>query len=218
MTRILLAISVICIVLLAAFAGSGCIFSPDKEPPKETQNYVPQTTPENVLVNLQVSYRRREITQYAKLLHPEFIFKFQTVDIENVGKEFWTRDEDSTKTANLFEADPVTEIKIDLTYGRADDDIDIDMEPGTKHIRVNPTFLEVEETLAAGNTTFRVDGDIQDMFFVRGAEADSTTWYLWEWRDLPSGSGSGAPGLGPDSEGVSPSGTTWGRLKSDPRG
>src|SRR5258706_6035979 len=46
------------------------------------------TAPESLINNLQVSYRRREIDEYAKLLAPEFKFMFQPIDANTIGTEF----------------------------------------------------------------------------------------------------------------------------------
>lgn len=200
------------LAFLILFVGSsaGCL-KPKTKPPTPPQNeYKAQDSPENVLNNLQVSYRRKEIEEYSKLLRTDFIFVFQPGD-EPIGFEdgFWTREADTTSTDGLFSSDDVSDVTIDLTFGAAAPATELNFPPGTMKIRVNPTFLEVD--VISTNTTLQVDGDIQDMFFLPGVEAngeDPALWYLIEWRDIKGGGAApkrfqpqsdGTPGLEPVS-------------------
>jgi|GEM_PF-4041982 len=49
-------------------------------PPAPHAPYASPTAPESLITNLQLSYRQREIKEYAKLLAPEFVFKFRGPD------------------------------------------------------------------------------------------------------------------------------------------
>src|SRR5215468_6064970 len=60
--------------------------------------YSSPTSPESLIANLQVSYRNREIEHYAVLLAPEYIFKFQPIDANDIGTPSWSREQDSTGT------------------------------------------------------------------------------------------------------------------------
>jgi hypothetical protein len=173
-------------------------------PPPPPVSYKPQTSPENVVHNLQVSYRQREILEYAKLLAQDFQFIFQTTDPSRPPEGFWARDEDSTGTDALFRAPDVIDIRIDLIHGLAEDPSEVGFDEGVKLIRINQTFLEVDEQIGI---TWQVT-DLQDMFFRPGrAEKgeDASLWYLLEWRDLTRTS---------DHMSVATEATTWGRLKS----
>ena len=201
MNKLYLAVPCILAVLLCG----GC--SDDKCVQCPNTLYLEQTSPENVIHNLEVSYLERDIDQYIKLLAPEFIFKVQPVDVAAYG-EFFTRDQDSAGTEALFTSPLVSNIRILLTYGAAIDSIEAGFPPGTKKIRVQPTFLEVDETTGI---TWQVDGDIQDMFFRRGIAENgenSAYWFLIEWRDIPGG------GTAPRAGTLDPGGTTWGRIKA----
>jgi hypothetical protein len=168
--------------------------------------YVAQTAPESVLVNLQIAYCRKEIEQYARLLAPEFIFKFQGQDVADLGLEdaFWYHDEDSTGTRNLFATPLVSEIRIALDAGPTTPSTVPGHPPGTMNIRILQTQLEIDQT---DGTTWVVS-DQQDMFFRRGlvsAGEDTSRWFLMEWWDLDS------PGLASVSSAKE---TTWGKMKS----
>ena len=191
---------ILCNVLFAGVAClSGCIFTPDKViTPPVRGVYSEPTAPESLITNLQVSYRNREVDHYAKILAPEFIFKFQPLDANDIGSDFWTRDQDSTGTRALLTATLVSEIKITLLYGARDTTVNF---PGTPldslKIRIINTDLQVDQT---DGITWVVT-DQQDMFFRSGIEAngeDPTHWFLYEWDDIPTLS---APGIGTLSAG-----------------
>ncbi len=166
-------------------------------------------TPEQVLNNLIVSYGRRDIEEYASLLHPDFIFRFQDGDAPaDLGREYWNATEDSTGTDALFNSPEVTGIYIDLTYRDAEPATEVDLL-GTMKIRVTPMKLTVDDR---SGWTWLVEGDIQDFFFVRGEGADSLCWYIKEWRDIPGYGGVGSPEDGVHA--VAVESMSWGSLKT----
>jgi hypothetical protein len=187
--------------------GLACIESPphcDGCPEPFLQK--PQTSPENVVHNLQFVYVHRDIEQYAKLLAPEFRFVFQPIDAQEITQDSWTREEDLAGTRALFEAPVVTSITIDLVHGPAVDADDPELPPGAKEIRINQTFLQVDES--TGITW--VVSDIQDLFFRSGdatLDEDPDLWFLFDWRDIPSTGAPRTPASGEQE-------TTWGKLKS----
>jgi hypothetical protein len=171
------------LVMLAGFAW-GC--GEDSTGPYFVDDgpYLPQTSPENVLHNWQTSYERREIEQYATLLDPQYSFKFQTPDIpEDLPRDYWNRDEDSTMVTALFDNPDVVRISLDLGAFTVEDAGRADV-PGARRVRLTHATLEVE---LSSDTTLVAQGDILDMNFRRGAAAagtDSTKWYIFEWQDL----------------------------------
>ena len=172
--------------------------------------YLTPTSPENLINNLQESYLAREIEEYAKLLAPEYIFKVQPQDVAELG-DFFTRDRDSTGTAALFNSPIVSAIRIALTHGAATAPTDTAFAAGIMAIRIQPTFLEVDETTG---TTWQVDGDIQDLFFRRGNPTDGENpdhWVIIEWRDLPESTASAFEPSRVQVADDQP--TTWGSIK-----
>lgn len=173
-------------VMLAGFAwGCGddrCLNCWD--PGHPSLQYLPQTSPENVLHNWQASYERREIEQYAKLLDPQYVFKLEAGDIPpDLVRDYWNRDEDSTMTMALFDSPYVVRINLDLGTFSVEDAGRADV-PGAQRIRLTHATLEVE---LSSDTTLVAHGDIYDMYFHRGSAAagtDSTKWYIFEWYDL----------------------------------
>jgi hypothetical protein len=192
-------------VLAMAVLLSACGDETTKPLPGENWS---NDSPEEVVATLIDSYRRREIASYAPLLHPDFRFYFQDGDEPpDLGRDYWTAAEDSTGTAALFSSLQVSDIYIDLTYGAAVlDSLERSPDPVMK-IRVTPMKLTVDDR---SGTTYLVEGDIEDFFFVRGAGADSTSWYLYEWHDIRGGGGIGAPGVQDSATQTN----SWGMIKT----
>jgi hypothetical protein len=201
------------VLLLGVAVLTGCIFSPKKEDPTPVHDpYSQPTAPESLIANLQASYRNREIEHYAEILAPEFIFKFQPLDADDIGTPFWTRDQDSTGTRALLTTTEVSDVRIGLIYGARDTAVNF---PGTPldslKIRIITTDLQVDQT---DGTTWLVQ-DQQDMYFRKGIESNGENpdyWWLYEWDDLPT---LAAPGVRPLSSGASPAQeytTSWGGL------
>lgn len=175
------------------------------DPPGYTLNF---ETPEEVLEALIESYQRRDIDQYAAILHPDFRFYFQDGDEPpELGRDYWTALEDSTGTEALFNSPSVSDISINLTYQDAEPAIELEMQ-GTMKIRVYPMSLIVNDT---SGWTYFVEGDVQDMYFKQGTGANSANWYMIEWRDIPGGGGIGAPEDGVLADAVEQ--WSWGKLK-----
>jgi hypothetical protein len=192
---------VLVLVLMAGFFA-GCDDDP-VEPGPTPSPYASPTAPESLITNLQLSYRRREIKEYAKLLAPEFQFHFQPIDANEIGTPFWGRDQDSTGTRALLTTPHVSEIRINLLLGPRDQTVDATPPVDSLRVRVITTDLQVDQT---DGTTWVVT-DPQDFFFRLGKAAqgeDPTHWLIYEWDDLPT---LASPRLLVRS-------TTWGKVKS----
>jgi len=152
---------------------------------------------------LQVAYRNREIEHFSDLIAPEYIFKFQPSDANVVGTSFWTRNQDSTGTRALLTTTEVSEIRIELIYGRPDSSVNTTLPVDSLKIRLIATDLEVDQT---DGTTWVVS-DQQDLFFRKGIQGkgeNSGHWFIYEWDDLPTVNSPGLP--------VEP--ITWGKIKT----
>jgi len=172
------------LVLVALAALFGC---DDEESPRIGNGsvYAIPIAPESLIVNLQHSYRRREIEEYAKLLAPEFKFYFQPVEQGTIGKEYWNRNEESTGTRALLTTPEVSQIRLTLIPGGRDSTIDHAPPADSVRIRILTTDLQVDQT----NEITWVVTDQQDMFFRRGhplTERTLSHWFMYEWHDLPS--------------------------------
>jgi hypothetical protein len=169
--------------------------------------YPALTSPENLVVALQLSYRRREIVKYAELLATDFQFVFQPVDNAENGDWNggpWTAEQDSIGTDALFRSLLVRTIEIDLLYGPAEEPTEIGYDPDVRRIHLGTVGLEVTQT---DSVTLLVTQP-QDLYVRPGRGAfgeDPARWYLLEWRELP------LPAA-PKPGGVR--NTTWAVLKS----
>lgn len=69
------------VILLLSITAVFTSCDEDVETPEPVHSpYASPTAPESLITNLQLSYRQREIKEYAKLLAPEFVFKFRGPD------------------------------------------------------------------------------------------------------------------------------------------
>jgi len=204
-------------IFLLVVVVAGCLKPTVVPPAKERNAYAEPIAPERLIVNLQVSYRRKEISPYARILAPEFKFKFQEVDqVEN--GEFWTFTEDSTGTKALFDSPLVGSISIQLEHLPPEEPSELGFDPDVKKVRINFVQLEVDQL---DGTTLLVT-DLQDMYFRPGRKAngeDPEHWFLLEWRDIPSagsprlsrlGAVDGATALTDETHAF----TSWGALRS----
>lgn len=177
----------------------------DPPPPPPAIYYSELTSPENLVANLQVAYRRREIGKYAELLSSDFRFLFGPMDQGESGTvESWTAEQDSTGTDALFRTPLVSSIRIELLPGDSGEPTELGHPPDAVRIQLSHVRLEVDQV---DGTTFLVTQP-QDLYFRPGREAlgeDPARWYLLEWRELP------LPAA-PKPGGVR--NTTWAVLKS----
>jgi hypothetical protein len=85
-------------------AVSGCILSPEEDPapPPVEETYKPLTDKENLIYNLQQTYKFTNIDKYSELLHLDYIWYNQTEDVNNGAEPFLSRDTDISRTRNIF--------------------------------------------------------------------------------------------------------------------
>ncbi len=112
-----------CVFLLAAaLLGAGC--SDDSSPVatgEEAAEYRALTSQENLIYNLVLSYDELNITEYSKLLlstadgeyGQEYHWFNQKQDTIVLGEAYYARDEDISRTNNLFQAAKGTPTELD---------------------------------------------------------------------------------------------------------
>jgi hypothetical protein len=91
------------LVLILPFVGS-CLFGPSEKAPKKTAPACKSLTDkDNVLYNLELAYKTANFDCYIDLLHEKYSFHLQERDVIQLGlPEYWTREEDSLITRNMF--------------------------------------------------------------------------------------------------------------------
>lgn len=98
-----LGLSAIIVTLLVAGCG---LFNPDKKTTPVQPPTVDRLTPEH-LIQYFATYQtdpNKDVTEYARCLHPAYGFFFLPTDIPETGESFWTKDVDVAATGDLFDA------------------------------------------------------------------------------------------------------------------
>jgi hypothetical protein len=187
-------------MLMGWVLSTGCIFSPDEEPPppQVPPEIVPRTSPENVLKNLQAIYNdkvrsaieRREF--YEQLLPPDppavppdeaFLFFFQPVDIAAGLPPSWPKDQEIAAHDAIFraqESGDIYSLELRITHN--------DAEP------LNPQQPGREDwqEIFATNVYLRLMFNLEDGLEVNGGQAEfrfaapvDSLYVINEWTDLP---------------------------------
>ncbi|NNF08314.1 MAG: hypothetical protein HKN21_16245, partial [Candidatus Eisenbacteria bacterium] len=173
---------VLLMLMGSVLVGLTSCFKPKTDPPKQdTSTYSEDLSePDSLLQDLETAWIRREIREYTKLMANEFVFVFQEDDADGIPEGFWNKDDDSTGVARIFDSSQVTAIRSDLTWGQPEPgQLTATTEVEATRTIVFDTFLDVD--LDGGETTLRVDGDVQWFFFREGVEAegeDPDRWYI----------------------------------------
>jgi len=208
------------IALALPLAAGGCSDDEGCDPNDECPPppaYDEPTSPDNVLNNLQLSYRQREIAPYSALLAADFTFYFDPATRSQLGIEYWTRTTDSLQTEQLFTSNDVTKITIDLNYPIGDEPVAGVGKERWRLKRVMDVFLDVDvEPAGSPVTTYRIEDQTQDYYFRQGrtpadtldSSPTASKWYLVEWRDHGSGFSKGRVGLSTTEN------ATWSNIKT----
>jgi hypothetical protein len=184
---------------LAIGCLAGCPWSPGKDTviPPLPSNYLPQTSPANVLANLQTAYEERNIDRYKELFAEDFIFVFNPldpVDPDHPNPDQWSLTEELTVTENMFTDELVSKIELSsYTLGVPEQVDSLYYGPRAWKVRVDEANLQVHTRKEDGTLlTLLVDG-ATEVFFLREepskpAPADGRpTWYIFRWEDQPVG-------------------------------
>jgi len=182
----------------------GCPFSPkDEPPPKPVNPYVPQTSPENVLKNLETAYTKKEIARFDSLLYDSeaagdltegytFVFWSEDVRLGNVPDAQWGREEEVRSANSMFSSSEVEDIDIKLTWAPPYRDNTLGHE-GQWIIYVTNASLSV--VTRPPNMTepliLKVDANLARFRFKCqwvNTEGDSL-WRIVRWEDLGVGAG-----------------------------
>jgi hypothetical protein len=185
--------------LLAIGLLAGCPWSPGKNTviPPPPSNYLPQTSPQNVLANLQRAYGDRKIDEYKKLFTEDFMFVFNPADAvvpDHPSPPFWSLIDEVTATENMFADELVTKIELSsYNFGVPERVDSSDFRPRAWKVRVDQAMLQVYTRKEDGTLlTLLVEGATEMFFFVEEPSKPSPvdgrpTWYIFRWEDQPIG-------------------------------
>jgi hypothetical protein len=179
--------------------------------PPPVSNYLPQTSPQNVVANLQMAYGERNIDEYRKLFTEDFIFVFNPadpVDPDHPSPPQWSLTDELSSTQNMFADELVTKIELSsYSFGVPERVDSLDYRPRASKVRVDQVNLQVYTRKEDGTLlTLLVEGATEVFFFVEKPSEPSPvdgrpTWYIFRWEDQPIG-------------GMKSDRGSWGQLKN----
>lgn len=158
----------------------GCSEDPTEPKAPSAPRYPETTSQEIVIDNLLLSYKDRNIEQFAKLLHPDYVWYNQP----GMTPEYYTRSEDSLITGDMFRAALHTYEDENLWLDRLDLSI---VQPGTWQTIIDIAGVPCDgcwETTRAYSITLVMSGGAMTLigsdkvkFIVAPVEAGGTTVY-----------------------------------------
>ena len=177
---------VFCVLIAFAVIGfAGCILTPTEVPPKDkpVPVYRDLKNKDDVPYNFVQCYKEHNLNRYMELLHDQYEWHNQDLDVQGGMKEFNTRDEEITTHRNLFLAaehqypDPLKNIdKLDLAIQNAPW-IQITEFEGNPCEDCWQTTREYFITVEfAGGTSILMGNDLVTLTVV-GVPKDGTTYY-----------------------------------------
>lgn len=176
---------------------------------------------QNVLQHLELAYNNRAITEYNKILDPNFTMYFSSADVL-AGKtpEQWGRQDEISASRNLFDRAYTDTNPSDGIQPRCEGiHMDVKWEDGVQWQEIEPASAPDEKWYTATvfyQFQFDIEGDVhlinnqsaKAQFTVRNAGTESQPqWRLVEMRDLNSSSNSSASSSSTEQ-------STWGQIKT----
>ncbi len=191
-------IGLMAIALVAVSVLAGCPWSPEPDDGggDPVSNYLPQTSPANVLANLQTAYSERKIEEYRKLFTEDFTFVFNPLDPEdpeNPNPDQWGIADELEATKNMFEDELVTKVELTSYTMQVPEVADsVSYGPDAWKVRVDETNLQVATRLPDGDVLTLVVQGTTEVFYFREDDTKPVggrpTWYIFRWEDQPIGS------------------------------
>jgi hypothetical protein len=180
---------------LAVCFLAGCPWSPGKNPviPPPPSHYLPQTSPKNVMTNLQMSYGERNIDEYKKLFAEDFTFLFNPQDPVDPDHPpppsgQWGLVDELAATENMFKDDLVTKIEL-TSYSLGDPEPADSLYYGPRawRVQVDQANLMVATRTESGDLLTLVVEGKTEVFYFREEPSKPIdgrpTWYIFRWED-----------------------------------
>lgn len=180
--------------LLMAFLLLASCWNPFRPPLQDdSSDTIQNRTPAQVLENLELSYRERNINIYKELLSDDFRFELISSEVNQIGIDlnndgirdsWWGYDEEVLFTRNLF-----TEGSSDGSYPPPDDiqlnlqippeeNWEADPEVGHEDWVVIPSVFDLKLSYFSANAMITANGVAR--FYLKPAD---NRWYIAVWRD-----------------------------------
>jgi len=177
----------ISIALIAATGLTGCLFSPEKakpdpDPPPEPAVYHERTSPDSVLMNLEIAHLFKDIDGYADQIDDayEFIPSQEDINTGEITFESLNQEQDYLSTENMFDVVFGIEIRLDQSPVYPSDREDFPEDEGYMMIQIPSAYLAVETPDPEGGEpiTYLVQGDPALFIFKPDTTVDPTTWQI----------------------------------------
>jgi len=174
-------------------------------------DFLPRTSPANLLLNLMAAYQLRNVAEYESLLaSPDFAFVLSEEDQGKPGMpDSWGRDPEVSIHRHMFDAGMVRQLTLDFHLG----DVIWDATQGMYTVLIYNVNLYLYGATPGHPTEvkeYRVRGSRSKFWFRKNAwttgAAHDSVWTIVRWEDVPYGSLSAAPAAGEPA--------TWGALKA----
>jgi len=186
-------LAVLLLIAVMALGLNSCILDPDKgdDPPPPEPTYKDQTQPDDVLINLQLSYDNRSIENYQLLLDDDFIYYLSASD--QTGYTQWDRVREIKVTGNLFDPNfqsprvsAAESINLQMTYA-AGNEAWVKLGEGASPDPVNDPWYEKFVTYSlsvkAGEYTY-IATQLQASFRIHQVTVGGTQiWRIIRWSD-----------------------------------
>jgi hypothetical protein len=191
----------ISLIVLLLFAATFLTCSDSKDtpyiPPKHWEGFHNLKLKDHTLLNLEETYKQRNIDQYDKLLDDFFIFHFAEADWQAKPPKTpvqWGREAEVGATRNMFDPnfskpgqDPISSINLTMRYTEGDDGWTA-MDTGDPVNYPGETWywksVWYTLTITSGDDTFFTNGEVSAVFYIRLAEVEGETiWRIVSWYD-----------------------------------
>jgi len=177
----------VCYVLMVfSMVGvAGCILTPEVVPPEEKPKptYKDLTHVEDVVTNLVQCYKEHNINRYKELLHDQYEWHNQDLDVQGGMDEFNTRDEEITTHTKFFQAAehqyPVPSMNIDrlelnIAYAPWIQIVEFEGEPCADCWETQRLY-DITVEFAGGTSTLMGNDNVK--LTVVPIQKDGTTYY-----------------------------------------
>jgi hypothetical protein len=187
-------------LMIATLLALACVFGCEGDRsvvercPGFCPEYLPQTSPENVLYNVELAFKHRDIDRYCEQIARDFRYHFNPWDLGDPGLPpgaVFGFEEDSIATGDVFKSESlscagclVVEFRSRITRGNSIPDNRASHE-GWRYVLVASLVIETDLDCPEGGRVERVNVGRVDYYFRKGRtpeDSASNLWYIVERR------------------------------------
>ena len=120
---------------------SSCVFSPEVTGPAAGPEALPFSSISNLMYNFQLAHEQRDIELYRECLGEDYRFYFDEDDVDSIGADFLSRDEDVAGMEEIFNSAELISVRFSFS---TPDPIDSCWEDGECLSSLNEEWAEVD--------------------------------------------------------------------------